>query len=400
MTLQETSLAQSRGSDASAAGSPLAAMNGGQERRLVENAVTGVIEIDPRTDSRWGAFVDSHPDGLIYQHPLWVQVIERAYGHRPLCLACEGADGALHGVLPLFRSRGLLTGHRLSSLPHTPVAGPLARDDAAAAALVRGAMERIDREPGSWLQLKLPSAWPAGAAKGLVGVPGQMTYSLEMPGQVEALRFGNSRNHARVQWSVRKASKQGLEVRHAETLADLQAWYRLYLDAMRRHVVPPRPFRFFEAVWDLLRPAGHMRLLLAEQRAAGSAHLVAGSILLMCGRTVFYAFNGWRRQDLTQRANDAIQWQAIHDACREGYRRYDFGEVDEDNQGLAQFKIKWGGRGSRVYRYYYPGPNRLERQALALNRNGHTGARFVQTAWRRLPLWATSMLGDCFYRGV
>jgi hypothetical protein len=358
---------------------------------------SSVIAVDPGTDARWETFVRAHPDALISHHAQWVEVIARAYGHEPVCLACEGPDRTFQGVLPLFRTDGLLTGRRFSSLPHTPIAGPLARDTAAALALVREAKTRVDREPGSWLQLKVPSAWNNGLADGLVGVSGQATYILELPRQVEELRFGNARNHARVQWSVRKAWKQQLEVRSAEGEADLQAWYQLYLETMRWHVVPPRPFRFFKAAWDLLRPAGLMRLLLAERHAAARTQLVAGSMFLMSGRTVCYAFNGWRRQEVAPRANDAIQWQAIHDACREGYQRFDFGEVEDDNAGLAEFKTKWGGRASRLQRYYYPVPNRLEMRTVA---SATVGTRWLAAVWRRLPLKLTAAFGDRFYRGV
>lgn len=354
-----------------------------------------VIDIDPRTDSRWGAFVQAHPEGLVYHHPLWLEVIQRAYGHEPACLACEDKDGALQGVLPLFRSHGLFMGQRWSSLPHTPVGGPLVRNESAGAALMREAMARVDRTPGSSLQIKLATGAHAGAVDGLVTVAGQMTFVLELPGRVEDLRLGSARNHARRAWSVRKAGRQQIEVRQAGCDSDLDAWYPLYLDTMRRHAVPPRPFRFFRAMWDLLRPAGVMRLLLAEQRLTERTRLVAGSMLLMSGQTVFYAFNGWHRQDGPQHANDAIQWQAIHDACREGYARYDFGEVAPHNHGLAEFKTRWGAAATRLYRCYYPAPRRVD--ALISEASSANG-RLVPAAWRRLPLKVTAVLGDRLYR--
>lgn len=356
---------------------------------------TRVVDIDPRTDPRWGAFVQSHPEGLVYHHPLWIEVLQRTYGHEPACLACEDQDGTLQGVLPLFRSRGLFLGQRWSSLPHSPVGGPLVRNQRAVMALLRAAMARIDRTPGSSLQIKLPPGTRHAAADGLVTVAGEMTFVLDLPDRLEALRFGSSRNHSRLAWSVRKAAKQHIEVRPAESETDLHAWYPLYLDTMRRHAVPPRPFQLFRAMWDLLRPAGIMRFLLAEQRLTGRTRLIAGSMLLMSGRTVFYAFNGWRREERPEHANDAIQWHAIRDACREGYAHYDFGEVDPHNRGLADFKTKWGAAATRLYRWYYPQPQRFD----ALIRGASSaGGRLVPAAWRWLPLKVTALLGDRLYR--
>src|SRR5215213_1251984 len=87
-----------------------------------------VVEIDAWTDPRWEAFVTSHPGATVYHHPAWLRVLAQAYGYRPASLACQDEKGQIRGVLPLFRTRGLVTGRGLASLPRTPVAGPLALD--------------------------------------------------------------------------------------------------------------------------------------------------------------------------------------------------------------------------------------------------------------------------------
>lgn len=397
-----------------------------------------VVQVDPQSDPRWAAFVTAHPDGLVYHHPASLRTISSEYHRKPICLLCEDEDGQVRGVLPLLRTRGLpflrggqLTGRRLSSLPRTPVAGPLALDKEATSALLRAAVERVKREQGgAVLQLKV---WPlnsqtghesieaASTPDGLVRVPWRLTYTLELTGRPEDIRFGNSRNHGRIKWAVNKATRMGVRVRRAETEDDLRAWYSLYLDSMRLHAVPPRPYRFFKASWDFMRPRGLMRLLLAEQvetdqsqsqedeegqaeevgpkidkmrqppRLGQTPHLLAGSIFLMLGRTEFYAFNGSRRDSLSLRPNDAILWQAIHDACAEGYRYFDFGEVVEDNHGLAEFKGKWGAEPHRLYRYYYPAPKELEPDSFQTRSRAR---ELVNAAWSRLPLRATALLGD------
>jgi len=358
-----------------------------------------VVQIDTTTDPRWEAFVASHPDALVYHHPAWLQVLEREYGRRPLGLACEDAEGRLVGVLALLHTRGLplggggsRTGRRLSSLPRTPVAGPLAADPTAAAALVRAAVERVRAEPGTRLELKPWAADLDGVVDGLARAAWRSTFVMHLPESPEELRFGTSRNHARIKWAVGKAARLGIRVRCAETEADLRAWYGLYLETMRLHVVPPRPYRFFKAAWDLLRPRGLLRLLIAE--AAGRP--LAGSIFLMSGRTVWYAFNGSRREDLGLRPNDLIQWQALHDACRAGYRYYDLGEVADCHAGLAEFKSKWGAVARRLDRYYYPALGGREHDDDAPETAGRL-RRLASTAWRRLPLGTTARLGDLAY---
>src|SRR3989475_8024654 len=162
---------------------------------------------------------------------------------------------------------------------------------------------------------------------------------------------------------------------------------------MRWNAVPPRPYRFFAAIWRELQPIGLLRLLLAEQKVARQIRLLAGSIILSYGQTAFYAFNGCRRDAFSLRPNDIIQWHAIHHACGRGFRWYELGEESEDNPRLAGFKSKWGANPRRLYRYYYPMPARVNAD---IKSNGLLMLAAC-AIWHHLPLRVTEMLGDWIY---
>jgi len=382
-----------------------------------------ILELDYRNDPRWEEFVCSHPGALIYHHPGWLTALESEYGQKCVSLACVDERGHVRAVLPLFYTRGLplkfgrtATGRRLSSLPRTPIAGPLAVDQKAAAAIVGYAIELASSRLGLQLEIKTHIGDLHESVDGLTRTPWRSTYVAELPPAVEGasweefwedlrlprtcgpcqdcrrLRFGNARRQHRVNWAVNKAIKLGLEVRDAETEEDLANWYGLYLLTMRYHAVPPRPYRFFRSLWFALRPSGKMRLLLAEQRKIGQRRTVAGSLLLQFGQTVFYAFTGCAPIDFCLHPHDILQIEAIRSACRRGFRWYDFGEVTEDHQALAQFKTKWGGEPKPLYRYYYP---------ASAEHAPDGGGRFASVArkmWRSLPPKATEILGDLIYR--
>jgi CelD/BcsL family acetyltransferase involved in cellulose biosynthesis len=351
-----------------------------------------VISLTRDTDSRWHDFVREHPVGSIYHLPAWSDVLEKAYGYKRASLGFENTDGRLLGVLPLMQKRGLRTGHCLSSLPHTPVAGPLTVDDGVSAALVSAAIQRLQGTRRSWLQLKLEPDQFDGLDGGVRSVSWRPSYLLELPSRPEDLRFGNSRNHARITYSVRKAERAGVEIKAAETEQELRAWYLLYLETMRQHTVPPTPYRFFSSAWAHLRPAGQLRLLLATQREGGT--LLAGSLFFMFGSTVSYAFSASWRPGLSLRPNEAIHFRAIHDACREGYRRYDLGEVSRDNPTLGDFKKKWNARPRQLYRYYYP----RSREVADSTPEQGVVRNLLDATWRRLPLRATEVLGEALLR--
>ncbi len=315
-----------------------------------------VFDLDA-DDPRWAEFVSAHRDALPYHHPAWFQVLREAFGYSAAALGCADSSGRLSGMLPLLEKKSLLAGLHHSSLPHTPVAGPLAVDGDSRQALLSAAASR-------------------------------------MPNSPQQLRFGGSRNNSRIRWAVRKASRLGVTVREASSPADVRRWYELYLQTMREHAVPPRPLRMFEIMWEILAPGGLMRLLLAERQAGGRTELLAGSIFLLHGRTVVYAFNGRDRAQLAFRPNDAIHWKAITEAAANGFRRYDFGEVGGGNDGLVDFKEKWGAKPVELYRYHYPRDREIERRLLAPGGFRRT----AECAWRQLPLPATATLGRWIYR--
>ena len=242
------------------------------------------------------------------------------------------------------------------------------------------------------LQIKTHEIGLDKLAEGLICKPWRLTYVLELPSRCEDLRLGKSRNRARIRWAVNKAAKARVRVRAAETKGELRVWYELYLHTMRRNVVPPRPYRFFEFLWNSMRRTGLMELLLAEQCGNTGEKLVAGSIFLMFGQTVSYTFNGARREDFSLHPNDAILSFAIQKACQAGFRRFDFGEVPEGHARLAEFKSKWGSEATRLVRYYYPASS----ESVSEQSDGYI-YHLAEAVWQRLPLRTTAVLGDWIY---
>jgi Acetyltransferase (GNAT) domain len=361
-----------------------------------------VIQLDSG-DPRWDAFVRAAPGATVFHHSGWLTALEQE-GHQPsLRLACEEPDGTLSGILPLIAARGLplgLGGHgtsrRLSSLPRTPVAGPIALSEPALQALIKTAMA-LAQSSGMRLQLKQTAGALDNLVPGLQSTQWRMSYVKALPRDPEQLTFRNGRNRASINRAVRKAQREGLRVREAASVGDLRAWYRLYLELNRWRRLPPRPYRLFRVAWEQLRAAGHFRLLLVHGPLAGRDVLLAGSITLMLGDTAFYAFNGRLTESLPLRPNDLLQWHALRDAAASGYRWYDFGEVSEGNEGLARFKAKWGTEERRLARYYAPPLPAAAGGYHLLDARG-PGHRIATTLWRKMPLPVTALAGDLAYR--
>jgi hypothetical protein len=357
-----------------------------------------VVEVDPQTDPRWESLMKLLPDSVIYQHPAWLGVLEEGYGYTPMHLACENTSGQLRGVLPLFYRRGWRTGRICASLFDSPTAGPLAYDDQARIALMQAAIERSRAEHATQFQFKVKSTSFDGLIDSVVGVPLYETYELALPERPDLLRLDS-----RIKRAVNKATRLGVQVRDAETGSDVRAWYRLYLQTMRRLVAVPKPYRFFELAWQRLRPQGLLRLLLAEQVEAGQRRLVSGLLFVQWGQSIFYNFAGWRREDQGLRPNDLLHWHAIQQACAEGFRYYDFGNVRAGDKGLIQFKSKWGAEAKKICRYSYPtvpsgstvSPGTHGPTSIPSLPGRNSVRQLIRPLWQHLPIKAIGLAGDC-----
>jgi CelD/BcsL family acetyltransferase involved in cellulose biosynthesis len=363
-----------------------------------------VTTVQPADDPRWDSYVARHADGEVYHCSGWIRSLLDEYVQPLTALACESTDGRVHGILPLIRTRGMPlgiggegAGARLSSLPRTPVAGPLASSADARRLLSQAAVE-LARETGVRLQLKLRRAELEGVVEGLAGVPWRPNYVVGLPQDPEALRFGDARNNATVRRAIRKAERDGVEVETAISEDELKAWYRLYLDVCRWRAQPARPYRFFAGLWHHLRPEGRMELLLARRTEGSRPVIVAGNLLLMQGETVTYAFNGRRQDALGSRPNDLLHWAAMQRAIAAGQRNYDLGEVDAHNPGLARYKAKWGATAEPTIRYYAPPMPESEPAGYGAVESGGRLKALVLGAWQRVPLRVTELAGDRVYR--
>jgi len=352
-------------------------------------------------DPRWQDFVASHPDRSIFHHPAWSKALMEESGRTPFALACEGADGSLLGILPLLETRGVpfnlgdcVIRRRLSSLPRTPFAGPLSTRPDVREALVRAAADVALKERTT-LELRSFSEALEGTGYAFGVVRWKESHAVPLVRGGNELRLGNAHKTHRVRWAVNKAHKLGVAVQWAGAEEDLRTWYGLYLDTMRWHMSPPRAYRVLASLWRNLHPSGLMRLLLAYRAQGGADELLSGCVYLALGKSFYCWLNGRRRDQLGFHPNDAIHWEAMTTAWREGFEFYDLGQVEEGQQGLIEFKSKWGAEPRRSYRYYFPAPKRLRAPAPESSGNFR---RVAKRLWRSVPLPVTARIGDWVYR--
>ena len=57
--------------------------------------------------NRWLEYVKNHNYATIFNHPLWIQALEREFNRKAVILYCEDEKGQLKGLLPLLPTLGM-----------------------------------------------------------------------------------------------------------------------------------------------------------------------------------------------------------------------------------------------------------------------------------------------------
>lgn len=336
-------------------------------------------------------FIAQRTDEPFYYQPAWHDLLSRLYGYPVRLLRTCDASGELTGFLPVMAVRSPLTGRRVVALPFSDACAPLAGDDTALLALVDQALALARDERARYLELR-SGALPALESRADLtrnDLYGRWVVPLERDTQAMWKRVKSSS-----QGPVKKARKEQVTVRVGESLADVDAYYRLHLlTRSRKHGMPAQSARYFRDLWQTFHAGdpqvGATRLLLAEYQGAA----VAGMILLTSGSTVRYAYSASDQDYLRLGPNNALMWEAISWAGEQGFARFDMGRTARDNSGLVSFKKSWGAVEEPLPYYYHP-----QIAGLASTSESSWKYRLLTGAWRRLPLPVAGALGGALYR--
>jgi lipid II:glycine glycyltransferase (peptidoglycan interpeptide bridge formation enzyme) len=146
--------------------------------------------------------------------------------------------------------------------------------------------------------------------------------------------------------NIRKADKAGVVVTTGGS-ADLKAFHDLYVHTAERDHFTPRPFSYFQTMYDALgaEDPGRITLWLAHHEG----DVVAATIAVRIGTHAWYSYGASSTDKREGRGSNAIQWAMIRDAIEQGAEVYDLRGItdtldpDDPHVGLIQFKVGTGG---------------------------------------------------------
>jgi len=334
-----------------------------------------------------GPSVEQLASQTIYYRQAWLDLITKVYDCAIIPLSTTHTRGGVTGVLPVCVLDSPLRGRRLVALPFSDQCPLVANDSASAEDLINQAIALAQREHARYLELRTGAHPLLSNHADLVESNLYVRWLMQLQPEPDVVWH---RLRKPVQHQVEKARKLAVRVRMAQSREDLEQYYRLHLQTRtRKHGMPTQPRGFFKGLWEAFAADGSMQILLAQYENS----VIAGMVLLAAGTTVRYAYGASDPHYLQLAPNNLLMWEAIHWACLNGYQVLDLGRTARDNEGLMEFKRRWGATLEPLPYYYYP---RVAGLASTAERSWRY--RSVTACWKRLPLPVAEFLGGHLYK--
>jgi CelD/BcsL family acetyltransferase involved in cellulose biosynthesis len=291
--------------------------------------VTELVEIDPRVDKRWQNLVE-RVDGSLFHAPEWSSVLADVYGWSPRAHVVLDSAGMPIAGLPWCRVPDLI-GDRIISLPFSDFCGPIGVppfDELFVRCRIIGdpaeSSMRATVDTARWHGIRV-TADPADAWSQL---------------------------SASARRAVNKARREGVSIQERGDAEFVPQFLRIHTGVRKgKYHLLPQPLAFFVAIRNRFDAIGGWYPLVA----ARGDEVLAATIYLRYGSTLFYKFNASDPATFVYGSNDLLVWAGIELSARLGCRCLDFGASDDDQPGLIRFKRGFGSE-EREIRVLASGP--------------------------------------------
>lgn len=340
------------------------------------------VELAQHAPPGWDAFVDSRANATAWHRASAVAIGHEAYGLKTWYLTARDSSGEIAGILPMVEQSSPMFGHFLSSVPFFSYGGLLVAKDEARDALARAAAE-LGRQRGvKHVELRhtgdeVTLAWPVREDKVSMVLPLPATESELAKALGSKLRS-----------QIKRAERESPEIAWGgEGLLD--EFHAIYSEVMRDLGTPGQPLKFFRAYWKALGNRSQVLIVRREGVVQASA------ILVRHGDRIEVPWAAAGAAAKRGALNMRMYWELLRRCVAEGAPAFDFGRSTVDS-GTYRFKAQWGAQPVQLRWHYW-----LANGGAPPVLNPHNPKYALMTAtWKRLPIWATKLVGPAIIRSL
>jgi hypothetical protein len=305
--------------------------------------------IEPEKDPGWDQYVAQHPHGWICHLSGWKKVLEKSFAHmKGYYPVLVDEAGVIKAGLPVFALKSRLTGNRLVSIPYATLCDPLVTTADQMEKLLQALLDLA-------ADLRMKTSEIRTFRSGLCSTDDRLWHQdiykhhyITLDREPEKLRQSFDRTNVRQR--IRRALNSNLTVEEAEHASDMDDFYKLHILTRKKLGLPPQPLNFFKHLWDIFAPSRQLTLLFAKK----DNEILSSIILFKFRDRVSVEFLASNEAFMCFSPNHMLFWSAIQDACKEGYKIFDFGRTSVTNESLMKFKKRWGAEVVDLPQYFYP----------------------------------------------
>ncbi|HOV91314.1 MAG TPA: GNAT family N-acetyltransferase [Syntrophorhabdaceae bacterium] len=143
----------------------------------------------------------------------------------------------------------------------------------------------------------------------------------------------------KINTQVRRAKREGLEIKEVSGKQDLDNYYNMYEQTIRRN--QGKVYwnkKFFKLITEMIPDRYSILYAMYDQEPT------AGIMLIKSKDIVHYFIGASDDRYLLKRPNDFILYHAIEKTISEGFSSFDFMLTDSSDKNLLWFKEKWGSK--------------------------------------------------------
>jgi hypothetical protein len=288
--------------------------------------------LDPLRSAGWDSLLADHPGASFFHTTAWAHVLNRTYGHVPVCF-CQFTKDRLAGLLPVMEVTSPFTGRRGVSLPFSDFCPPLKDPNRNPGELYELAMDWGRQSRWRFLECRGNDKSWSGASPSLAFYG----HVLDLECGPEAL-FKNL--HPTMRRGIRKAEETQLRVEFSGDPESVREYYSLHCQTRRRQGVPPQPARFFRNIAACVLGRGHGFVATARLQDRP----VASAIFFHHGQQALYKFGGSDYAFQEMRPNNLLFWDTMKRLATQGFASLHLGRTSLANEGLRRFKLSLGAR--------------------------------------------------------
>ncbi|MCX9084520.1 MAG: GNAT family N-acetyltransferase [Candidatus Methanoperedens sp.] len=337
-----------------------------------------------QNENELNEFVTNPENMACLWHSLeWKQILEKEYSYKPFYLLAKEND-TVCGVLPLFQIKSMVTGNRLVSLPFSYYCGIVTSSVDVQIKLVNEAQELANKLNCNYLELKMQKPLQEDVILKTRLLETTYYYTSILKLYEDSNENWKKLDTRRTRWAINKAKRSGVEIKTETDINDLKIFYNLKVKTRRKHGSPTHSLKFFKSIMEKFKREDLVKLWVAVH----DKQIISALIFYTFKDTVMPAYIAADEKYNSFMPSNLLYWNAIEWGCNNGYKYFDFGRTEPNNEDLLKFKTKWGCDNYKIPYYYYP----IVPNLMSKNRDS-TKAGIITGVWKKLPVPILKILG-------